>query len=935
MSTPSTLAEQVTSTPSGAGSVRSAGETFAADPYTGTGRYAIPIPVEPGPAGIVPALSLSYSTHGGNGIAGLGFSLGLAEITRRTDKGIPSYDDAIDTFALQGDELLPLGAGQYRLRIEARFARVRHVIGRGRNYWVVAERDGTRTFYGETAASRLGDGGGRIAAWHVTRKQDVHGNEVVYRYERDPTTAEVRLVDVVWGGPYRIELRYEARPDPIASSRAGFRHTITGRLTEIRLQVKRTDTGQFHTYHRLRLAYGLSRWTGRSLLTQVVPTGIDAAGNERTLSPLTFGWVDPLKIDRRWHTVGGDVPGSALGADLMLTRQSGSGLPDVLETRGTATTLRVNLGDGVFARAVPVPAPALSRLSDPGSFLSDLDGDGYADWLVSGGARTYRAVAGGGFSSASARHAKPGFDFEDPQVRVADLDGDGLPDVLMARTGGLYWVENQGEGRWAPPVRVSPTAPVRLDDPRVALVDIDGDGLPELVYADGSGVVVYTGLGRGQFGPPVRLKGAPALGIAFDPTAVQWVDLCGSGQASFVYVQDGRVRVAFNQAGQGLGPLLDVAEQRQSSHGRVEAVDLLGTGASGLLFTDRAVAGPAWRFLELFPEGQPDLLASVDNGIGGTTELVYGSSADHWARARASGRPWKTALPHAERVVDQVIVSDAVTGTRLRKEYGYHHGVYDGVEREFRGFAMVETRDVEAPAGDPQPLPPVVTRRWYHTGLPLDHSDEWTPLRLPTGPDAVPGFPEARRALRGQMRREEVFARDRVSDLPYAVTSTRYQVFPVGRSVLDGRMSYAPLPVESRAVHLERTRDERIVDTRTTYDLTAGGRGYGLPVEVRERAYGRLGTFGTPHEQQQTSTLERYTTTRYVHLDTAEPDDTGGAYIPYYVVGKPSVEERWGVTGGGDVLLSHVRTYYDGADYQGLGYPGFGTSPGGIQSPAT
>jgi RHS repeat-associated protein len=928
MSTPTTLSEQALATPSGAGAVRSAGDTFRPDPQTGTGQYDIPIPVQPGPAGIAPALSLSYSTHRGNSIAGLGFDLGLAVLQRRTDHGIPTYDDALDRFTLQGDELLAVGGGQYRLRVESRFARIRHVLGRGSDSWVVVERDGTRTFYGETSSARLSDGLSRVAAWHVTRKQDVHGNEVLYRYERDAETSEVRLVEVLWGA-YRTLLTYEDRPDPVVSSRPGFRHTVAHRLKRVEVQVRRTDNGQFHTYHRLDLAYTVSRWTGRSLLSQVVPVGTDAAGSERQLPALSFGWVDPEDPAKPlWHEVAGDVPGDALGADLMLARQSGSGLPDIFETRGSRNTLRINLGGGQFAPAVPVPAPAQTRLSDEGSFLSDIHGDGYADWVVDGGARIYRAVAGGGFTSTSARLARPGVELEDPRAKLADLDGDGLPDVLMARVGGLFWVENLGDGGWAPPVLVAPSSPVRLDDPRVTLVDIDGDGIPDLVYTDGSGVVFYPGLGRGRFGEPVRLQDAPALGASFDPHAVQWIDLCGSGQASFVYVQGGQVRVAFNLAGRAFSPLIDVGFHRQSSRGRVEGVDLLGTGAQGLLFTDRAVSGPRWRFLELFADGQPDLLASIDNGIGGKTELTYGSSGAHWARDRARGRPWKTAMPHTERVVDRMTITDAVTGNRLQTEFRYSHGVYDGVEREFRGFARVETRDVEAPLGDPQPLPPTVTRRWYHTGLLLDHRDEWTALRQPPAEDLVPGLADARRALRSLLRREEVFAEDRVSDLPYVVTQTRYRVYPLSHSVADGRMSFVSLPIQKHTVHLERTRDERVVDTWTTYDLDAGGRGYGLAVEARERGYGRLGTFSTAHEQQQAATLERYTKTTYVARDVPEPEDPSGPYTPYYVVGKPSVEERWGVTGGGDVLLSRVRTFYDGPQYQGLGYPGSGTSLG-------
>ena len=111
MSTPSSLSEQILGLPNGAGAVESAGQTFLVSANTGTGSFAIPIAAKPGHAGIAPALSLIYSTHAGSGIAGVGWSVAIAELARRTDRGLPTFDDRIDTFALQGDELLPVGGG--------------------------------------------------------------------------------------------------------------------------------------------------------------------------------------------------------------------------------------------------------------------------------------------------------------------------------------------------------------------------------------------------------------------------------------------------------------------------------------------------------------------------------------------------------------------------------------------------------------------------------------------------------------------------------------------------------------------------------------------------------------------------------------------------------------------------------------------------------
>ena len=66
---------------------------------------------QPGPLGLRPALSLSYDSGAGNGPFGFGWSLSLPAITRKTDKGLPQYQDAEDSdvFILSGaEDLVPV-----------------------------------------------------------------------------------------------------------------------------------------------------------------------------------------------------------------------------------------------------------------------------------------------------------------------------------------------------------------------------------------------------------------------------------------------------------------------------------------------------------------------------------------------------------------------------------------------------------------------------------------------------------------------------------------------------------------------------------------------------------------------------------------------------------------------------------------------------------
>ena len=129
MSNKSGISEQIISLPKGGGALQGIGEKFSPDLFTGTGNFTVPIALPPGRNGFQPELSLIYSTGNGNGPFGLGWSLSIPGVSRKTSKGIPRYDDENDTFILSGvEDLVPVDKSEtqtcYRPRTEGLFARI-------------------------------------------------------------------------------------------------------------------------------------------------------------------------------------------------------------------------------------------------------------------------------------------------------------------------------------------------------------------------------------------------------------------------------------------------------------------------------------------------------------------------------------------------------------------------------------------------------------------------------------------------------------------------------------------------------------------------------------------------------------------------------------------------------------------------------------------
>ena len=128
--------------PKGGGAIRGIGEKFSTSAATGTGGLSIPIAVSPGRGGFGPSLSLAYDSGAGNGPFGLGWSLDVPSITRKTDKKLPEYKDSegSDVFLLSGaEDLVPVldangehlpfpdgleSVERFRPRVEGLFARI-------------------------------------------------------------------------------------------------------------------------------------------------------------------------------------------------------------------------------------------------------------------------------------------------------------------------------------------------------------------------------------------------------------------------------------------------------------------------------------------------------------------------------------------------------------------------------------------------------------------------------------------------------------------------------------------------------------------------------------------------------------------------------------------------------------------------------------------
>lgn len=215
------------SLPKGGGAIKSIDEKFSVNAINGTAAFSLPLPFS-NARGFSAALDISYSSGAGNGIFGLGWSLNLPSIRRKTERALPKYFDLTDsdTYMISGAEdlvpeyrndgsddfekdkegnyivnefpgadgkNLPIDANfivrRYRPRIEGLFARIERwtETKTGIVHWRVISKDNITSLYGQTAKSRIADrkDDTRIFEWFIDLSYDDKGHCISYEYQQE------------------------------------------------------------------------------------------------------------------------------------------------------------------------------------------------------------------------------------------------------------------------------------------------------------------------------------------------------------------------------------------------------------------------------------------------------------------------------------------------------------------------------------------------------------------------------------------------------------------------------------------------------------------------------------------------------------------------------------------------------------------------------
>jgi hypothetical protein len=180
-----------------------------------------------------------------------------------------------------------------------------------------------------------------------------------------------------------------------------------------------------------------------------------------------------------------------------------------------------------------------------------------------------------------------------------------------------------------------------------------------------------------------------------DTSGLRVDDVNGDGLDDLVQVRFDAVDIWLNVDGQGWTERHVIANAPASPGwaNRVRLADINGSGTRDVVW---GVAND-YRYMDLTGGKRPWVLTRVENGLGKTTELEYTTSTEHMLKAREQGNPWSSVVPTVLHLVTRVTERDnlSVVGRPAGEyvtEYTYRDPVYDGVQREFRGFRHAQAK---------------------------------------------------------------------------------------------------------------------------------------------------------------------------------------------------------------------------------------------------
>ena len=331
--------------------------------------------------------------------------------------------------------------------------------------------------------------------------------------------------------------------------------------------------------------YAVTSSGGPATLTTLEATAGVAAGALTAGGPADLVAIDPgsntlsvlsgLGAGRFANPV--TLPTASPAIAVLVADLEGNGIPDTIVLSASGVTVYRGDGKGGF---LPDPFTIAAGPEPTGMTVADINGDGKPDLLVSNAYGDLLVLLGNGDGTFQPYHNA------DQNVALAVLpNGSPTPDFIFADQGLDKVVVDYAGGQTT---TVADRTSGLLAPGAVVLADLNGDGIPDLIVANSgsNNVLVYPGLGNGQFGP--ELNGGKGFFTGTNPVGITVANLNGRPDLVIANKGSNDVSILLNVATADGGFTFVPGPRLQAGVGPTSTVveDVTGNAFPDLLVSD-------------------------------------------------------------------------------------------------------------------------------------------------------------------------------------------------------------------------------------------------------------------------------------------------------------------------------------------------------------
>jgi RHS repeat-associated protein len=404
---------------------------FAVDPF-GEANYTIPIWAPRGPNGLQPTIALTYNSAQGDGYVGVGWTVsGISAITR-CDRTVAQDGTAAavtgaanDAFCLDGQRLQPTSPYGEGETFQTEVATFQNVIAHGwtsfgPTYFVIQAPNGVQYEYGNTASSAVPT---QIApmAWYLDKVTDTAGNTMTYTYINSNNTAVPNTISWTPASHGSSQYNYTMQFNYIANNAAtSYAGYVAGTpVTNTQLLNYIAISSSGTVLKQYNLTYTTPTPTGRNLLASVQ----ECADSTQSycLLPTTATYQNTTF---GLSTSASTALGSGVQNVMTMYDFNNDGIPDLLYYNGTNWYVAFGNGNGYGAPVnTGLTAPSAALVAGRSLLGSHQDGilaqNAGSWWFYSWNGSAFAGVNTGIAVDTAA------------SVALIDVNGDGLPDFVF------------------------------------------------------------------------------------------------------------------------------------------------------------------------------------------------------------------------------------------------------------------------------------------------------------------------------------------------------------------------------------------------------------------------------------------------------------------------------------------------------------------------